>query len=269
MSRGKNKPSSLAAELSAEFLGTLVLILFGCGSVAMVVLFGLERPNELVHGGWTNINLGWGLGVTMGIYIAGRISGAHLNPAVTLALAVFRGFPWGKVLPFAAAHTAGGFLAAALVYWNYLPAFHKFDPQLERTAGIFATFPTFAGEPGAGLLDQFLGTALLMLLILAITDERNSAANPKLTPWMIGMVVLGIGVSFGGMHGYAINPARDLGPRLFTVLAGFKHNGLTDGTGVFWVPIVGPLAGALTGAALYDLAIGRFLPPAATQNTVE
>jgi glycerol uptake facilitator protein len=253
-----SKPS-LAAELCAEFLGTMVLILFGVGVVAMVVLFGSGIPGEIVKGGYTNITIGWGLGVTMGIYIAGRISGAHLNPAVTLALAVFRGFSWPKVLPYAAAQVAGAFVASALVYWNYLPAFRKFDPGLDRTAAIFTTFPAFPEAPAAGLLDQVIGTALLMLLVLAITDEFNAPPGANLTPLMIGLVVVAIGMSFGGMHGYAINPARDFGPRLFTVLAGFRNNGLTDSSGVFWIPIAGPLAGALAGAAVYDFGIRRFL----------
>src|ERR1035438_10108140 len=117
----------LSAELIAEFLGTLVLMLFGNGVVAMVVLFGTGVPGEIVHGGYTNITLAWGLAVTMGVYVAGRISGAHLNPAVTLSLAVFRSFPWRKVLPYFFAQTAGAFCAAALVFWNYLPAFHAAD----------------------------------------------------------------------------------------------------------------------------------------------
>src|SRR6478672_9430891 len=122
-----DKKPTLAAELSAEFIGTLVLVLFGNGVVAMVSLFGTGVPGEIVKGGYTNITLGWGLGVTMGVYIAGKISGAHLNPAVTLTLAVFRGFSWVKVVPYMIAQIAGAFLAAALVYWNYLPAFHKVD----------------------------------------------------------------------------------------------------------------------------------------------
>src|ERR1700704_3347177 len=140
----------LAAELIAEFIGTLVLILFGNGVVAMVVLFGTGVPGEIVHGGFTNITLGWGLAVTMGIYIAGRISGAHLNPAVTLALAVFRGFPWSKVLPYSLAQIAGAFVGAALVYWNYQPVFMQADPNLQTTAGVFATFPAFPNLLMAG-----------------------------------------------------------------------------------------------------------------------
>jgi glycerol uptake facilitator protein len=253
-----SKPT-LPAELAAEFLGTLVLILFGNGVVAMVVLFGSGLPGEIVKGGYTNITLGWGLAVTMGIYIAGKISGAHLNPAVTIALAAFREFPWSKVLPYSFAQIAGAFVASALVFWNYQPAFQKVDPNLETTAGVFTTFPAFPALMGAGLLDQVIGTALLVALIFAITDERNQPPGANLTPLMVGLVVVAIGMSFGGMHGYAINPARDFGPRLFTVAAGFRNNGLTDGSLVFWIPIAGPVAGGLIGAAVYDFGVRRFL----------
>ncbi len=253
-----SKPS-LLAEVVAELLGTFVLILFGNGVVAMVLLFPTSNPGETIHGGFTNITLGWGLAVTMGVYIAGKISGAHLNPAVTLALAVFRKFPWRKVIPYSVAQTMGAFLAAALVYWNYLPAFRQTDPLLEKTAGVFTTFPAFPGQPQAGFLDQLIGTALLVLLVLAITDEFNAPPGANLAPLMIGLIVVAIGMSFGGMHGYAINPARDFGPRLFTVVAGFRNNGLTDGTHVWWIPIVAPLIGGLIGAATYDFAIRRFL----------
>src|SRR5271168_1911140 len=254
------KKFSLAAELIAEFLGTFVLMLFGTGVVAMVVLFPSSAPGATVHGGYTNITLGWGLAVTMGIYIAGKVSGGHLNPAVTLTLAVFRDFPWRKVLPYSIAQTAGAFLAAALVYRNYLPAFHRVDPQLEKTAGVFTTFPAFPEWPQAGFLDQVIGTALLLLMVLAITDEFNVPPGANLAPAMVGLVVVAIGMSFGGMHGYAINPARDFGPRLFTAVAGFKNNGLTDGPRVWWVPIVGPILGGILGSAAYDYGIRRYLP---------
>ena len=257
-----NQKPTLMAELVAEFLGTFVLILFGTGVVAMVVLFPTRNPGETVHGGFTNITLGWGLGVTMGIYIAGKISGAHLNPAVTLALAVFRKFPWGKIIPYSIAQTLGAFSAAALVYWNYHPAFQQVDPQLERTASVFTTFPAFPVLPQAGFLDQLIGTGLLVLLIFAITDELNVPPGANLAPLMIGLVVVAIGMSFGGMHGYAINPARDFGPRLFTVVAGFRNNGITDGSRVWWIPVVAPLLGGLIGAAVWDYGIRRFLHPA-------
>ncbi len=246
------KHEHLLGECLGEFLGTMVLILFGSGVVAMAMLFGDAK------GGWTNINFAWGLGVVMGIYVAGRVSGAHLNPAVTVAFAVFRGFPWRKVRPYSLAQCAGAFTGAALVFLNYRVAFLKVDPLLEKTAGVFATFPAFPDSPMTGLFDQVLGTALLLLLIFAIVDERNIPSTDH-WPVVIGLVVVGIGMSFGALHGYAINPARDFGPRCLTVLAGFKNNGLTDGSGVFWVPIVGPLIGGVLGAGLYEYGVRRFL----------
>jgi glycerol uptake facilitator protein len=254
------KPGSLWGEMLAELMGTAIILLFGAGVCAMVVLFGRGTPGEVVHGGYTNITIGWGVGVTMGVYVAGKVSGAHLNPAVTLALALFRGFPWRKVIPYSVAQTAGAFAGAALVFFNYREQFLKADPQLERTAGIFTTFPAFPGLPHVGFFDQVLGTALLLMLVLAVTDERNQAVSANLAPLIIGLIVVGIGVSFGALHGYAINPARDLGPRLFVTLAGFRNNGLIDGSHAYWVPIAGPLVGGVVGAAIYDRAIRRFLP---------
>ena len=254
------KRAGMTGELAAEFLGTMVLILFGTGVVAMVVLFGAGIPGQIVNGGYTNITFGWGLAVTMGIYVAGGISGAHLNPAVTLALAVFRDFPWKKVLPYSLAQTAGAFVASAIVYWNYRPAFLRADPLLDHTAGVFTTFPAFPELLSAGLFDQILGTALLVGLIFAVIDPRNQAPIGNLAPIVVGLIVVAVGMSFGGMHGYAINPARDFGPRLFTAAAGFKNNGLTSGPPVFWVPIVGPLIGGVIGGLAYDQGIRRFLP---------
>jgi glycerol uptake facilitator protein len=259
------KSAGLTGELVAEFLGTMVLILFGTGVVAMVALFGSGVRGEIVNGGYTNITLGWGLAVTMGVYVAGGISGAHLNPAVTLALAVFRHFSWRKVLPYSLAQTAGAFAGAAIVYWNYRLAFHRADPWLDHTAGVFTTFPAFPEVFSAGLFDQILGTALLVGLIFAVVDPRNPVAAPNVSPpnlgpLIVGLIVVAIGMSFGGMHGYAINPARDFGPRLLTVVAGFKNNGLTSGRPVFWVPIVGPLLGGLIGGLVYDQGVRRFLP---------
>ncbi len=250
----------LPAEMVAEFLGTLVLILLGSGVCAMVVLFGSGVPGEVVSGGYTNITLGWGLGVTFGIYVAGKISGAHLNPAVTLSLAIFRDFSWSKVLPYCLAQTAGAFAGAALVFFNYREAIVNFDPGLTKTAGMFTTFPAFPNTPAVGFFDQVIGTALLMLLIFAVGDEGNLPPQSNLAPLIIGLIVVAIGMSFGKLHGYAINPARDLGPRLWTVLAGYKNNGLTDGSGVWWVPIAGPLAGGLIGAGLWDLVLRPLLP---------
>jgi glycerol uptake facilitator protein len=202
----------------------------------------------------------------MGVYVAGRISGAHINPAVTLAVAFFRGFPWRKVIPYWIAQTAGAFLAAAVVYWNYRPQFHLADPNLEHTAGVFTTFPAFPNILSAGFLDQTIGTALLLFMIFAIVDDRNQPPQANLTPVLIGGIVTVIGMGFGGLHGFAINPARDFGPRLFTAVAGFRNNGLTDGTPVFWVPILAPLLGGVIGAAAYDFGVRRFLPLAKQEN---
>lgn len=240
----------LAGELLAEFLGTLVLLALGDGVVAMDVL--------LHKGGYVNVTLGWGLAVTMGIFVAGRVSGAHLNPAVTLTLAVFRDFPWRKVLPYCLAQVAGAFAGAALVYCNYWPAFQHVDPELAHTAGIFTTFPAFPEAFwGFAFLDQLVGTALLLGLILAITEPARPPLAPGLQPILVGLVVVAIGVSWGGMHGYAINPARDFGPRLFTLVAGFQNTGF--GTPALWVPIAGPLVGGLLGAVMYDYMVRPWL----------
>lgn len=254
------KSPSLTAQLAAEFIGTMIILIFGAGVCSMVVLFGTGAPGEVIKGGYTNITFGWALGVTFGVWATARISGAHLNPAVTLALAVFRDFKWSRVIPFILAQTAGAFAGAALVFTNYRAAFQQFDPMLEKTGGIFTTFPAFPSQPAAGFIDQVIGTALLLFLVMVVTDERNSPGPAWVAPIAIGAIVLAIGVSFGALHGYAINPARDAGPRMFIILAGFKNNGLTDGTGVWWVPIAAPMLGGLLGAGLYDLGIRRFLP---------
>lgn len=251
--------SQLAGELVAEFLGTMLILVFGAGVVAMVLVFGTGAAGEVIHGGYTNITFGWALGVMFGVMASARISGAHLNPAVTLALAAFRGFPWRKVAPYMAGQTLGAMSGAALVWFNYREAILRFDPLLEKSAGIFTTFPAFPDVPAAGFFDQVLGTALLLFLVFALTDDRNAEIPPHLLPAMVGLVVLAIGVSFGKLHGYAINPARDFGPRLWTVIAGYRVNGLTDGTYVWWVPVAAPLLGGLLGAGLYDLTIRRFL----------
>jgi glycerol uptake facilitator protein len=245
-----------AQEFIAEFFGTMVLILFGDGVVAMVVLFGDKIPGSA--GGYTNIVLGWGLAVTFGIYIAGTISGAHLNPAVTLALAATKRFPWSKCVHYIVAQFAGAFVAALLLFINYHAKWVLVDPNLDHTAGIFSTFPAVPGF-WPGFFDQVVGTALLVGLIFAVVDKLNALPGSNLAPIVIGLIVVAIGISFGGMNGYAINPARDLGPRLFSVVAGFKNNGLTDGTGAWLPPVIGPIIGGLLGGFAYDLFIGKAL----------
>ncbi|MGO9239806.1 MAG: MIP/aquaporin family protein [Bryobacteraceae bacterium] len=256
----------LLAEVVAEFLGTLVMLTLGGGVVAMTVLFPTGVPGELVYGGWISLVLGWGLAVAFGVYVSGRISGGHLNPAVTLSMAVFRGFPWRKVIPYFLAQLAGAFAGAALVFFNYREAIARFDPGLERTAGIFTTFPAFPDVPAAGFFDQVLGTALLLLLIFAIMDERNQPPQANLAPLVIGLIVVAIGFCFGKLHGYPINPARDFGPRLLTALVGYRNNGLTGASSVWWVPIAGPFAGGLIGAGLWDLVLRPLLPEKPPQN---
>jgi len=247
-------------EFIAEFFGTMVLILFGDGVVAMVVLFGSNPaiPGEIVKGGYTNVVIGWGLAVTFGIYVAGTISGAHLNPAVTLGLAATKRFPWAKVPHYIVAQFAGAFAGALLLFINYHAKWILVDPNLDHTTGIFSTFPAVPGF-WPGFFDQVVGTALLVGLILAVVDKLNAQPGANLAPIVIGLLVVAIGISFGGMNGYAINPARDLGPRLFAVVAGFKNNGLTDGTGAWLPPVIGPIIGGILGAFAYDLLIGKTL----------
>lgn len=250
---------SLAKELAAEFLGTLVLVTFGIASVAQVTL------GQLQFGQYLSINLGWGLAVTMGIYTAGGISGAHLNPAVTVALAALRDFPASRVLPFIVAQVAGAFVAAALVFATYHEALAHFDGGQRRvsgdqaTAGIWATYPNSSGFlsnfPG-GLVDQIVGTALLVSVTFALIDDRNNAPPKWLGPLVAGALVALIGMTFGYNAGYAINPARDFGPRLFTSLAGWGGEVFRAANHWWWVPIVGPLIGGVLGGFVYQLLIG-------------
>lgn len=243
----------------AEFLGTFVLIAIGVGSVAMVVLFDRGIPGAVVNGGFTNINLAWGLAVTFGIYVAGMKSGAHLNPAVTVSLALLRGFSWKKAPFYIGAQFLGAMAAAGVIFFIYREQFLAFDPGLEKTAGVFCTFPAFPENLWIGFWDQFFGTALLVLLIFSVVDDLNQAAARPFAPLVIGLIVVAIGMSFGALHGYAINPARDLGPRLMTVFLGFRNNGLSDGALVYWVPVVAPLLGGPVGGLVYDVMIRRHL----------
>lgn len=242
-----------AREAAAEAFGTFVLIAFGVGVVAQTVL------SKGASGSYLAINLGWGLAVMLGVFAAAGVSGAHLNPAVTLALAVGRGFPWAKVPSYVAAQMAGAFLASVLVFVTYREAFTAFDGGVRQvagavgTAGIFATYPAAHLSSMGGLLDQIVGTALLMAGVLAVTDPHKPATPPWVVPVLVGGLVAAIGMSFGFNAGYAINPARDLGPRLFTAIAGWGSGVFSANGGWWWVPIVGPLIGAPLGLFVYDL----------------
>jgi glycerol uptake facilitator protein len=254
--------NTLVGELSAEVLGTFTLIIFGVGVVAQTVLTPFSAGAQSIH--WA-----WGIGVVMGVYVAGGISGAHLNPAVTVALALWRKFPWGKVGPYALAQLVGAFLAAMVVRWNFWEAFDRFDPAKGfKSQVVFNTYPNNAADYAnisqlGALRDQIIGTAVLVMLIFAITDARNMSPGANMAPFIIGLVVVGIGMAIGAAAGYAINPARDLGPRLAAWVSGWS-NAFNDQRGDFyaWVPIVGPLIGGPLGGWVYDFLVGRYLPVA-------
>jgi glycerol uptake facilitator protein len=244
-------------ECIAEFLGTLVLILFGDGCVASFGLFTGIDPVPFAKN-WMIIVLGWGLAVMLGIYVSGAISGAHINPAVTLALAARGKFPWNKVLPYWAAQMVGAFVAAAILYFVYQGAIVNAAGTknvADAVGYVFYTSPKpFVGMFGA-FGDEFIGTALLTGLIFAIVDTRNQPVQANLNPFIIGMLIVAIGASFGLNTGYAINPARDLGPRLWVAIV----SGGASLTAYTWIPIVAPLLGGVAGAFIYDFTIGKVL----------
>ena len=250
------KQRTLLGECSAEFAGTFILILFGVGVVAQVVAGGIGNHDSIA---WA-----WGIGVIMGVYVSARLSGGHINPAVTIALAVFRGFAWRKVLPYCIAQLAGALAASAVVYLTYHEALDHFDGGVRHvtgdlaTAGIWATYPQdFLSTFPGGFVDQVVGTALLMMIIFAVGDNRNMALPQPLGPIVVGLGVLVIGMTYGLNSGYAINPARDFGPRLFTYLAGWGKEVFTAGDHWWWVPIVAPCCGAVLGGWIYDLLITK------------
>ncbi len=249
-------------EMIGEFFGTMVLILFGDGCVATFALFthlgGVSTPfaNE-----WIVIIMGWGLAVMLGIYVCGAISGAHLNPAVTLSLAATGRHPWNKVLPYWLAQVLGAFVAAMILYFVYQGAIVNATGAknvADAVGGVFYTSPkAFVGTFGA-FGDEFIGTALLVGLILAIVDGRNQPVQANLNPLIIGFLIVAIGASFGLNTGYAINPARDFGPRLWMAIVSGGESFAVNNY-YFWIPIVAPLAGGVVGAFIYDYTIGKVL----------
>ena len=260
-------------EYLSEFLGTMVLILFGDGVVAMAVaaLNQSGRGTKIfdASGDWLLIGFGWFFAVTLAVYVAGGVSGAHINPAVTVALAVRRGFPWPKVPGYIVAQVLGAFVGAVIVYFVYKAAIDSYEtanritrgqPNSLPTYSIFATFPApYFHDVWVPLIDQIVGTALLLGVLLAIVDELGTPVRANLAPLIVGLLVGGIGLSFGANAGYAINPARDFGPRLFADIAGYGKVALPGDYGninsYFWIPIIGPFVGALIGAFIYDLCI--------------
>lgn len=244
----------LVRECLAEFMGTFILICFGDGVVAQVVL------SDYKNGEYLSINLCWGLAVMMGIYFSGGVSGAHLNPAVSFTLAVFKRFSWSKVLPYMISQIAGAFCGALMVFLIYYPVIKSVDPELTlSTAGIFATYPSALVGNETAFLTELFGTALLMGGIFAIGDQLNKPASPYTSPAAVGLLVVAIGMAFGFNSGYAINPARDFGPRLLTAVAGWGSQVFTERS-YFWVPIVGPLVGGVIGGGAYMLFVENHHP---------
>lgn len=272
----------IIGELWAEFFGCFILICFGDGVVAMLwALPGSGRgeyANILNSGGdWLLITWGWALAVCFAVYTVGGVTGAHINPAITLGAAIRKQLPWNKVPVYWVAQVFGCFVGAALVYLVYVNAIDAFNTAHHIVRGTYAskgTYSTFATFPApyfssvwGPLVDQIVGTFFLALFVWAVTDEYGLAVGSNLTPWIVGMIVMAIGISFGANAGYAINPARDFGPRLFAFIAGWGKQALPGNylvnsgriTDYFWVPIVGPLIGAALASFFYDAFIRSIL----------
>lgn len=258
--------SGTYGECIAEFFGTMVLILFGDGCVASFALF-----NKIVNVDWNLIAFGWGFAVMLGIYVAGTVSGAHINPAVTFAFAVRGKFPWNKVVPYWVAQVLGAFVGAMILFFVYHGAIDTAlnGANITKVGGVFYTsHKPFVGVFGS-FGDEFIGTLLLVALIFAIVDNRNQPIQHGLNPLIIGLLIVAIGYSFGLNTGYAINPARDFGPRLFVSIAGGGANAFP--AEYWWVPIIAPLLGGAVGAFLYDFTIHKVLEAksAAAEQKVE
>ncbi len=227
----------------AEFIGTLLLILLGNGVVAGVTLKGTKSEG----GGYLMVCLAWGLAVMLGIYAAGRISGAHINPAVTIALVVSGDFPASDAAGYMLAQLAGAFTGAVLVYLHYYTHW-KLTPDPLMKLGTFCTTPAMR-SPIHNLFSEFLGTLVLTLGVLFIgANEFTEGLNPI----VLGALVTSIGFGFGGTTGFAINPARDLGPRIAHAVLPIPGKGSSDWS-YSWIPVVGPLLGGATGAWLYTI----------------
>ncbi|ANS87340.1 Glycerol uptake facilitator protein [Vibrio scophthalmi] len=257
-----NKQHTLIGECIAEFIGTGLLIFFGVGCVAALVLTGAE------FGQW-EVSIIWGLGVAIAIYCTAGVSGAHINPAVTIALAAFHGFDKSKVLPYILAQLLGAFCAASLVYVLYSNLFtdyeiaHGFVRSSEAalsTAGVFSTYPHPSVSTFGAFAVEFAITAVLMFGILALGDEHNGASRGAMNPLLIGILIAVIGGAFGPLTGFAMNPARDFGPKLFADFAGWEHalSGARD-IPYFIIPILAPIAGACFGGWAYPKMIGAYL----------
>lgn len=225
----------------AELIGTMILIIFGAGVVAGVVLKGSKAENS----GWIVITVAWGLAVTMGVYAVGNFSGAHLNPAVTLGFAFVGEFPWSQVPLYIAAQIIGAIIGAVIVFFNYLPHWEE-TKERDAKLAVFATSPAIR-RPLSNMVSEVIGTAVLVMGLLFIgANEFTEGLNPLI----VGALIIAIGMSLGGTTGYAINPARDLGPRIAHALLPIPGKGPSDWA-YAWVPIVGPIFGGIYGAVFY------------------
>ncbi|HLJ77644.1 MAG TPA: MIP/aquaporin family protein [Acidobacteriaceae bacterium] len=252
-----------AGELISEAVAVLIIIAFGDSVAAM---YGLYDPSPYQHAYW-GVCIAWGLAVTIAIYTTGAVSGCHANPAVTLALAMYRKFSWKKVLPYCLAQTAGGFLGACIVYRLYQPVIDNWNALNHMTraagggAGVFFTHPALGITPLHAFSDQIILTSFLIFGIFAITEQYNEMApGANFGALIIGFLVALIGASMGYLEAWAINPARDLGPRLFCFAWGWGGAAFPSPQNYWWVPIVGPLIGGAVGGAAYQLLIHPFLP---------
>ncbi|WP_241622560.1 MIP/aquaporin family protein [Rosenbergiella australiborealis] len=254
----------LIGQCIAEFIGTGLILFFGVGCVAALKLANAN------FGQW-EISIVWGLAVTMGAYVSAGVSGAHLNPAVSIALCVFGNFEARKLVPYICAQTAGAFCSVALVYALYQNLFIDYEQThhiIRGTidslpmAGIFSTYPDPRLSLAQAFFIEMVITAVLMGVIMALTDDGNGIPRGPLAPLLIGLSVAAIGAAFGPLTGFALNPARDFGPKIFAELAGWGHIALTGGKVMpyFLIPLFAPIVGALIGALLYRTMIGRHLP---------
>ncbi|KAJ7033185.1 aquaporin-like protein [Mycena alexandri] len=234
----------------AEFLGVAILIIFGAGVNCQVLL-------SSDNGDYLAVSFGWAVGLSLGVWVSSGISPAHINPAVTLAMATWRGFPWKKVPAFVFAQTLGGFIGAALVYANYFHAIDIFEGtgiRTMKTAGVFGAYAAEYLTDVSAFFSEVLGTTILVLVIVATTDKKSSAPPPGLFPLVIFLVILGISSSLGMGTGFALNPARDFGPRLLSAAVGypravwsFRHQYW------LWTGIIAPVVGAQLAVGLYDV----------------
>lgn len=252
--------NELTRQILGELLGTFVLLLFGCAAAAQV------KTSRETKGQYLSANLAFSVGVMSAMYLSRAVSGAHLNPAVSLSFCVLGDLPWSKLLPYSLAQVLGAYFASGLVYLIYYDAIMEFSGGVltvfgpNETASIFATYPTGVVSMQTNFLDQVVGTAMLMLCILPLNDKRNAPAPEALLPPIVATVVLGISVSMSANCGAAINPARDLGPRLFTLTAGWGMEVFTCYDYFFWIPIVAPMVGGVVGSIIYLIFIQWHLP---------